>query len=761
MKNINEAEVLYFDAPGTAFTDALPLGNGAVGAMVYGDPDKEKISLNHEELWTGYPRDGDIRSSADDIAKARELAMSGDRLGADRLLKESMQRVNAESYQPMGDLLFSFPEGEVTDYSRSLDLRDAIARIDYIKSGVAYHEEVLVSHPAHALIAHFKTEKAGALSFKVSFASPLKHETSACADVFVIDGECMANSEFNRKYVSGRNFTYSEKAEERGICFRTSLKVISDGAVVCCEDGISVEGASHATLYLCCVTSFCGYEKHPYLEGKEYQKASLKMLEAACGQSFDDAKAAHVADYKAFYDRVSLHIPYEPTHLPLPLRLAALQEGKEDTALYLLLFHFGRYLTISSSRAGGQATNLQGIWNDLLCPPWHCNYTLNINTEMNYYPTLAVGLTELYEPLLRMIREMSVMGEKTARVIYGKEGFVSHHNSDIWRMTYPSQGETKWLYWPMSSGWLCRHLMEYYEYTLDRDFLRETAYPIMRRAAVFYLSMLTEDKDGYLIMSPSTSPENCFFEKGEPCGAAETSTMTLSILRELFGNLLASAEILGETDAFLSDVARAKERLLPLRIGEKGDLVEWYTDEEWVEKEHRHTSHLYGLYPACEITPDETPELAEACRKTLHYRGDYGTGWSLGWKICFWASLFDGNHALRLLKNQLKPVDATVVSYEKEGGTYPNLFDAHPPFQIDGNFAATAGVTAMLLQSRRNKLFLLPALPDAWREGEVKGLRAKGGLTVSFSWRDGELVDYKIEGNTEGIEIYAKGKRIR
>ncbi len=761
MQNRNEAEVLYFTAPGTAFTDALPLGNGAIGAMLYGDPVTEKLSLNHEELWTGYPRDGDIRSSADDIERARALAMSGDRLGADRLLKESMQRVNSESYQPMGDLLLAFPAGRITDYSRSLDLRDAVARVDYKRDGVAFHEEAFASYPAKTLVMRLSAEEKGALAFRLSFASLLRHETASVGEAFVVDGECMANAEFNRKKVEGRAFTYSDKDAERGICFRTSVSVESDGSVLYGKDGITVERASFAVVRLTCVSSFNGYDKHPFLEGKEYKNASLAALALAGTQDYNTLLSAHIADYRSFYDRVSVRIPYEPTGLSLPERLAALAEGGEDTALYLLLFHYGRYLTIASSRAGGQATNLQGIWNDLLCPPWHCSYTLNINTEMNYYPTLAVGLTELYEPLLRMIREMAVTGEKTARVIYGKEGFVSHHNSDIWRMTYPSQGETKWLYWPMSSGWLCRHLMEYYEYTLDRDFLRETAYPIMRRAAVFYLSMLTEDKDGYLIMSPSTSPENCFYERGEACGAAETSTMTLSILRELFGNLLASAEILGETDAFLSDVARAKERLLPLRIGAKGDLVEWYKDEEWTEPEHRHTSHLYALYPANEITPDETPALAEACRTTLRYRGDYGTGWSLGWKICFWASLFDGDHALRLVRNQLKPVDATVVSYEKEGGTYPNLLDAHPPFQIDGNFGATAGITAMLMQSRRNKLLLLPALPSSWREGEVKGLRAKGGLTVSFSWRDGELVDYKIEGNAEGIEIYAKGKRIR
>lgn len=761
MKKLNEAEVLYFNTPATAFTDALPLGNGAIGAMVYGDPQKEKISLNHEELWTGFPRDGDIRSSAAEVARARELALSGDRLGADRLLKASMQRVNAESYQPMGDLSLTFLEGEVEEYSRWLDLTDGIVRVDYRKGGVSYHEEVFVSHPAKALVACVTADKAGALSFKASLSSPLKHCLSKTEDAFFMDGECMANSEFNRKNVPGRNFTYSEKDEERGICFRTSLKILSDGKVLYLADGVSVEGATYATLYLTCVSSFNGYEKHPYLEGKEYKNASLSQVLTACKADFEEAKAAHIADYKAFYDRVSLRISYEPTGLTLPERLFALQEGKEDTALYLLLFNFGRYLTIASSRAGGQATNLQGIWNDLVCPPWHCNYTLNINTEMNYYPTLAVGLTELYEPLLRMIKEMSITGEKTARVIYGKEGFVSHHNSDIWRMTYPSQGETKWLYWPMSAGWLCRHLMEYYDYTLDKDFLKETAYPIMRRAAVFYHSMLTEDKDGYLIMSPSTSPENCFMENGAECGAAETSTMTISIIRELFSNLLYSASLLGEKDAFLSDIESALSKLLPLRIGEKGDLIEWYKDEEWQDPVHRHTSHLYALYPANEITPDETPEFAEACRKTLFYRGDYGTGWSLGWKICFWASLFDGNHALLLMKNQLTPVDATVVSYDCAGGTYPNLFDAHPPFQIDGNFAATAGVTAMLMQSRRNKLFLLPALPDAWREGEVKGLRAKGDLTVSFSWKDGELCEYHIDGNAEGIEIYAKGKRIQ
>jgi len=762
MKYTDESQNLYFTEPGTVFTDALPLGNGALGAMFYGDPHKEKLSLNHEELWTGYPRDGDLFSSADAVEEARRLALSGDRLSADRLLTERMQRVNAESYQPMGDLWVEFPEGEVTDYARMLDLTDATASAEYRRGGILFRERAFVSYPKKALVLSFTAEKKGALSFRAYFASELKYEIGCSADTYFADGECMANSEYNRRFVAGRDFTYSDKPEERGICFRTAMRVVSDGAVSYGTDGITVSNASYAVLYLVCESSFAGYDKHPYLAGKEYKNAALAMLDAASDGDFDEALAAHIADYRAFYDRVSFRLAHTPTGKTLPERLAALKDGANDPALYVLLFHYGRYLTIASSRAGGQATNLQGIWNDLLCPPWHCNYTLNINTEMNYYPTLAVGLTELYEPLLRMIREMSLTGQKTARVIYGKEGFVSHHNSDIWRMTYPSQGAAKWLYWPMSSGWLCRHLMEYYEYTLDTAFLRDEAYPIMRLAATFYLSMLSEDKDGYLIMSPSTSPENCFYERGEECGVAETTTMTISIIRELFGNLLACADILGiEKDAFLTEIAAAKQKLLPLRIGKRGDLIEWYRDEEWVDPEHRHTSHLYALYPASEITPDETPELADACRKTLEYRGDYGTGWSLGWKICFWASLFDGDHAERLIKNQLSPVDATVVSYEKAGGTYPNLLDAHPPFQIDGNFGATAGILAMLMQTRKNKILLLPALPADWRDGEVKGLRAKGGFIVSFSWRDGELTDYSIEGNADGVEIYAKGKRIR
>ncbi len=759
---LHDAHCLVFDAPATSFNDALPLGCGDLGAMLYGDPADERITLNYDELWTGYPRDFNLRSSAEDVACARRAAMAGDRLETQRILEESIPRFNAESYQPMGTLLIRRGDGEYTDYHRSLDLRTAAATVTYRKNGVAYTETAFASYPAHALVVRLTADTDGALAFTASLASELRYTTLSLSDALAMDGECMGNSEYNRKMFPERAFTYSDKPEEQGIHFRTLLRVQSNGSVIYTDDAVTVENATEATLILTCESSFNGFKKHPTLEGKEYKNAAYAKLTAA-SIDFDALYDAHLADYTPFYDRVELDLGGTvDSGRTLSQRMAALADGGDDLSLFNLLFNVGRYLTVAASRAGTQPTNLQGIWNDLVNPPWHCNYTTNINTEMNYYPTLMCNLPEMYEPLLRMIGELAENGKETARVMYGARGFVTHHNTDLWRMTAPPTGRVCWLYWPMASGWFCRHLYEYYEYTEDLAFLRDTAYPILSLAAAFYLDMLTEDPDGYLIMSPSTSPENQFFEKGHYCGVAETSAMTMSIIRELFSNVLAAADLLViADDPLLDEIKAALPRLLPLSIGEKGDLIEWYRDEEWTEPEHRHASHLYALHPASQITPDETPELADACRKTLEFRGDGGTGWSLGWKINFWARLWDGNHAELLIRNQLRPVLSNVTGTRFAGGTYPNLFDAHPPFQTDGNYGATSGITEMLLQSRKGKIFLLPALPDKWQNGSVKGLRAKGNLTVSITWKNGELADYKIDGNTENLEIYCKGKRIQ
>ena len=405
--------------------------------------------------------------------------------------------------------------------------------------------------------------------------------------------------------------------------------------------------------------------------------------------------------------------------------------------------------------------NLQGIWNHRVRPPWSSNYTVNINTEMNYFPTLMIDLPEMHLPLIDFVKEMSITGEKTAKEIYHARGFTGHHNIDIWRMTTPVQGNSQWSFWPMSSGWLCRHLYEHYEYTLDKAYLKDTAYPVMKKAAEFYLDMLVPDKDGKLIIAPSTSPENSFYYGKEHCSVSQTSTMSLSIIKELFGNCIKASEILGETCSVIDEIKDKLPRMLPFMVGAKGDLLEWYKDEEWTEPHHRHISHLYALHPARLINHEETPDLIEACRKTLEYRGDAGTGWSLGWKINFWARMWDGNHAMKLIDMQLNPVENRYhINYKGGGGTYPNMFDAHPPFQIDGNFGAVSGIAEMLMQSTEDTIYLLPALPDKWANGSIKGLRAKGNIKVDIEWKDGKLADYKLSGNTEGKRIVYNGNTL-
>lgn len=764
---MNDSHVLWYSKPAPTWTYALPIGNGHLGAMIYGGDKSEKIALNHDEIWSGTPHcnylryEGQNEDRSEFFFKARELTFDGKKYDAQKLLEENFNGRWSQAYLPLGDIELDFRiDGKVTDFRRELNLQNAVSSVSYKIGNIKIEREYIASYPKNAIIINIKNDAENGIDFELKFTSHLKHTSRFENSYFIIDSECPVRTDNDAGEAVDKFYIYSD--DEKGILSRSIVKVLDDNATVEeSKSGIIIKGAKDTTIIFSCETSFNGYDKHPEREGKEYKNACLSYINACEGLTYEELKCEHIKDHRKYYDRVSLDLNGEDkTNISTKDRLEKFETEKNDRNLYTLLFNFGRYLTIASSRKGTQPTNLQGIWNDKACPPWNSNYTININTEMNYWPTLMCNLEEMHEPMLRLVEDLSEAGVKTAQDFYHAKGFTSHHNTDIWRMTHPVPGSSQWSFWPMSSGWLCRHLFDHYEYTGDKNFLREKVYPIMKSAAEFYLDLLVADDEGYLIIAPSTSPENEYLFGKEDCSISETTTMTMSIVKELFTNCIEACEIIGEDADFAKLLKSKLENMLPFRIGSRGQLLEWYLEEKDCDPHHRHTSHLYALHPANLITKDETPELFEACKKSLEIRGDDGTGWSLGWKINFWARLLDGDHALILLNNQLRFKDDTKTVY-RGGGTYANLFDAHPPFQIDGNFGASSGIAEMLMRSIKNDIYLLPALPSSWENGSIKGLKAKGNVTVDIEWENGKLKNYRLENANENTRVFYDGKEVK
>lgn len=759
---LNDSLNLYYKTPAKHWLDALPLGNGSLGAMVYGRTDREKISVNSDTFWTGYPSEAFCeKDSYENFIKARNLSLENKNKEAQDIIEAKCLGNWSQAYLPLCDIIIDFEKsGLQKNYERVLNLENAVHTIKYTRGSTDFNCEMFVSNPDNALIAKY-TSSNNNLSFCVKLTSKVKSKAYTENDILITEGTAPSNSAPNLERMTetaGRQYESDEKYH--GIHFRCALKVKTDGKLSSNDDSLSVKDASYAIIYFTTDNSFNGYDKHPVLQGKEYKNSCLNILNNVYNKEYTAVKECHINDYKALFSRVSLDLGTDnKENIPTDKRLLKHNKGCNDIALYTLMFNFGRYLIISASREGTQPTNLQGIWNDKLNAPWNSNYTVNINTEMNYWPVLMCDLAECNLPLVEMVKDLSVKGRETAKKRYNARGFCAHHNVDLWRYCDPVSGSASWAFWPMSGGWFCEHIYNHYLYTNDALYLKETAYPIMKSACEFYLDVLTEDKDGYLIFAPSTSPENEYIRGKNNISVSQTTTMTMSIIKELFGNTLKAADILGIDDDFVAEIKAKSEKLLPFKTGSKGQLLEWYYEEKEEDIHHRHKSHLYALHPAKLITPDETPELAAACKKSLELRGDNGTGWSLGWKINMWARLWDGNHALKLLKMQLSPVPSS-KNNRHGGGTYPNLFDAHPPFQIDGNYGYVSGVCEMLLQSREGKIFLLPALPDEWENGSVKGLKAVGNIKVDIEWENRELKNYRLYGDTENTEVYVKGKKI-
>ena len=789
---------LYFKNSAKCWLEGFPLGNGRIGAVIHGTPDHEVLQLNEDTLWSGSPYSGQTGLSPEVVKQAGELAMAGKYEEAQKVIEEKLEESeDVQVYLPFGDLHLDFVDEHgtslrsditITDYERHLDLERAVASARYVRNGAEFTRSCFISAPAQGLVYQIKSSQP--FSLLVHCDGTFIREKIYEENRFTLTGICPGRSGFKViKENKPEHFLFPEEPELQGVHFVGKGFVTTEGGTVTgTSEGILLEHVTAVEIRMAIRTSFRGFDK-AYPE--QYSDAEIRDMLAAdlekLSRPFEKLQREHVEEYRSFYGRTSLrlwdddkqtrvndnredtieqnndspktsdgHFQNENAvkeqwfdktrlerlgtrvnHCDLRERLAAFQAGASDPELYAILFAFGKYLLISSSRPGTQAANLQGIWSNDIIPPWFGDFTVNINTEMNYWMTGPLNLAQMQEPLVNLCKALVKNGQKTARELFNCEGTACFHNTDIWGKTSPATGKAVWSFWPFGEAWLCRNLFDQYLFTEDKEYLKEIM-PILEENVRFCLAQLQETDQG-LAICPATSPENLFYED---CSVAKYSENTLAIVRNLFRDYVKGCEVLGLQNQIVCDVLEALERMVPTAVGSKGQILEWNQEFPEQDVHHRHVSHLYELHPGCGITP-QTPELYKAVRKSLELRGDEGTGWSLAWKVLMWARMEDGAHVEKIMRNLFYVVDPTEEMGIRRGGIYPNLFCAHPPFQIDGNLGYSAAVAEILVQSQGEELVLLPALPPSWRNGEATGFIARGNIRVDLKW-EGKNVTYTL-----------------
>jgi alpha-L-fucosidase 2 len=723
-----QALKLWYKQPaGNVWTAALPVGNGRIAGMVFGNPAEELLQLNEATVWTGSPNRNENPEALAALPQIRQLIFDGKQKEAQELAGEKIQTKlsGGQMYQPVGTLHLAFPGHDHYDnYYRELDIEKAVATTTYTVDGVKYTREVFASVPAQTIIVRLSSSKPGTLGFSAYLTTPQKNATvKASGKELIVNGT-----------------TGSHEGVDGKVKFNGITRVIASGGSVTTSDtAVTVKNANSALLFISMATNYVNYQD---LSADAVKKASA-YLNAAVKQPYDALLKGHIAAYQRYFNRVKIDLgTSDAAKDPTDVRLVNFSKAY-DPQFVSLYFQFGRYLLISCSQPGGQPATLQGLWNSEMSPPWDSKYTININTEMNYWPAEKDNLPEMHEPLVQMVKELSVTGQGTARILYGARGWVAHHNTDLWRITGPVD-RIFWGIWSMGGAWLAQHLWDRYLYNGDKRYLADV-YPAIKGAALFFVDDLVEDpKRKYLVVNPGTSPENAPSTRPNVSFDAGC-TMDNQIVFDALSAAINAAEILGKDAALVDTFKAVRRRLPPMQVGQYGQLQEWIDDLDNPKDNHRHISHLYGLYPSAQISPDRTPVLASAANTTLLQRGDVSTGWSMGWKVNWWARLQNGEHALKLITNQLSPVG------QHGGGTYTNLFDAHAPFQIDGNFGCTSGITEMLMQSHDGVIYVLPALPPQWKTGNIKGLRARGGFVIDdLAWQDGKITKLVITSTLGG-----------